>query len=362
MHLLLVLGSNLACMDQNLHTFPDGDDPHDQDSADPEDTGLDTGDTDDPDTDYDAGVTGRICDPSGGDWVVGALVYVDADVDGDGTGDVYVEDLTDVDGRFTLTGLPAGTWTVYVEKGSFATNFDVTLNGGMYELPDPECLLPPEIVVVTGAYDSIEDVLDRMGVEHDIVNGTSGNAHTTFLKDPSRMSDYDIIFLNCGMSDGWVNSKSEIGANLKSYVTSGGSVYTSDWSYYAFEVAFPDAITFYGNDNISGDAYVGESGNVNADVIDANMQAVLGKSTANINYDLAAWALMESANSTATVLLEGDATYFDWNTWQMGELKNVPLAVQIKPNGGNMIYTSFHNERQTTGDMDKMLEEIILSL
>ena len=92
------------------------------------------------------------------------------------------------------------------------------------------------------------------------------------------------------------------------------------------------------------------------------MQAVLGKSTANINYDLAAWALMESANSTATVLLEGDATYFDWNTWQMGELKNVPLAVQIKPNGGNMIYTSFHNERQTTGDMDKMLEEIILSL
>ncbi len=153
MHLLLVLGSNLACMDQNLHTFPDGDDPHDQDSADPEDTGLDTGDTDDPDTDYDAGVTGRICDPSGGDWVVGALVYVDADVDGDGTGDVYVEDLTDVDGRFTLTGLPAGTWTVYVEKGSFATNFDVTLNGGMYELPDPECLLPPEIVVAAEAGD-----------------------------------------------------------------------------------------------------------------------------------------------------------------------------------------------------------------
>lgn len=362
MHLLFVLGSNLACMDQNLHTFDDNQDPHEQDSAE-DDWTADTGsDTDDPDTSYDAGVTGRICDPSGGDWVVGALVYIDADVDGDGTGDVYVEDTTDVDGRFTLTGVPTGTWTVYVEKGSFTASFDVTLNGGLYEIPDPECLLPPEIMVVTGAYDSIEDVLDRMSVDHDITNGVSGNAHTNFLKDTTRMAEYDIIFLNCGMSDGWVNSKAEIGANLKEYVTSGGSVYTSDWSYFAFEMAFPDAIDFYGDDKISGEAYVGESGNVNADVMDANMQAVLGKNSASINYDLAAWAVMEGNASTATVLLEGDAVYFDWNTWQSGTLKDVPLAVQIKPNGGNMIYTSFHNERQTTGDMDKMLEEIILSL
>jgi len=362
-HLLLVLGSNLACMDQNLHTLGDGTDPHEQDSATGSDTGFDPDDdTDDPNQDYDAGVTGRICDPSGGDWVVGALVYVDADTDGDGTGDVYVEDTTDVDGRFTLTGLPAGTWTVHVEKGSFTTSFEVTLNGGMYEIPDPECLLPPEIMVVTGSYDSIEDVLDRMGVDHDTTNGVSGNAHVQFLKDPSRMGEYDIIFLNCGMSDSWVSSKTEIAANLKDYVTNGGSVYTSDWSYYAFEVSFPDAVDFYGDDKRAGDAYTGEAGDVTADVIDANMQAVLGKSSASINYDLAAWAIAEKANTNTTVLLEGDATYFDWNTFTMGTLKNVPLAVQIKPNGGNMIYTSFHNERQTTGDMDKMLEEIILSL
>lgn len=353
MNLLLL---TVACMDTQLHQLEDvnGDLP---DSAIWSDTGeppaTDTGDPTNPD--WDAGVTGRICDPSGGDWVVDALVYID-------TGEVRAEDRTDVEGRFTLTGLPAGTWTVHVEKGSFATQFDVTLNGGMYEIPDPECLLPPDIMVVTGAYDSIEDVLDRMGVEYDMTNGTSGSQHVTFLKDVDRMKEYDIIFLNCGMNDNWLNSRGEVAANIKDYVTSGGSVYTSDWSYFAFEVAFPDAIDFMGDDNTPGAAYTGEAETVTADVIDANMQAVLGKNTASINYDLASWAVMESNESSATALLTGDVRYFDWNTWASGTLRDVPLAVQIKPSGGNMIYTSFHNERQTTGDMDKMLEEIILSL
>ncbi|MCP4807502.1 MAG: carboxypeptidase regulatory-like domain-containing protein [Proteobacteria bacterium] len=353
MSLLLL---SVACMDTELHQLDDVT-ANEFDSSVHSDTGEpdpnDTGEPDNPD--YDAGVTGRICDPSGGDWVVGAIVWID-------TGEVRSEDTTDVDGRFQLTGLPAGTWTVHVEKGSFATEFEVTLNGGMYEIPDPECLLPPEIMVVTGAYDSIEDVLDRMSVDYELTQGVSGSQHVNFLKDVDRMKQYDIIFLNCGMNDNWVNSKSEIAANIKEYVTSGGSVYTSDWSYYAFEVAFPDAVDFYGDDNISGSAYAGEAETVTAAVKDANMQTVLGKNTASINYDLASWAIMESSDSSATDLLTGDVKYFDWNTWSSGTLRDVPLAVRIKPNGGNMIYTSFHNERQTTGDMDKMLEEIILSL
>jgi hypothetical protein len=358
----MVLLLSIACIEQSFSELDDVDNPGRDSGYEWADDSGQPGDSDDADPSWDAGVTGRICDPSGGDWVLGALVWTMFDSDGDGTADSRREDTTDADGRFTLSNLPGGDYTVYVEKGSFTAEFDVTLTGGMYEIPDPECLLPPDILVVTGAYDSIEDVLDRMGVEYDLINGVSGQQHTNFLKDSAQMAAYDIIFLNCGMSDGWVNSKDVIGANIKQYALDGGSVYTSDWSYYAFEVAFPDAVDFYGDDKTSGAAYVGSAATVNAAVVDATMQGVLGKSTAKINYDLDAWAVMESANSDVDVLLTGDAPFFDWNTWASGTVKNSPLAVEIHPGGGNMIYTSFHNERQTTSDMDLMLEEIILSL
>ena len=51
---------------------------------------------------------GRICDPSGGGWVVGANVYISLDYDGDGIEDRRLEDTTDSEGFFELDGLTVG--------------------------------------------------------------------------------------------------------------------------------------------------------------------------------------------------------------------------------------------------------------
>jgi hypothetical protein len=312
-------------------------------------------------------VQGRVCNTNGGDWVVGADVYIIIDSDGDGVEDYRIETATDADGYFTLEDVPMGTHTVYVEKGSFSTTFEVLVDEpGTVELADEECLdaSDVEIAVITGAYDSIEDILDELEMDYTRYNGLSGQAYLQFLTDPSEMAQYDIIFFNCGINDQWINSSGgEIGSNIKDYVESGGSIYTSDWAFYFFEKGFPDAVDFFGEDSRVDSARVGSMGNIMGDVLDANMQAVLGSNTADLYYDLSSWAVAESVDSSNTeVLIRGNATYEDYMSWSFGTVANSPLAIRFEKGGGTAIYTSFHNERQATVDMTRLLEEIILSL
>jgi hypothetical protein len=318
-----------------------------------EDTEVD-GDGDPVPTEGAGGIRGRICSPSEHAYVVGAEVYVETD-------DGLISTVTDGDGWFLLENVPAGDHTVMVEKGSFHTTFDVTVEADeVTELAEEECLSAEEVsvAVVTGQYDSIQVVLDRLGVEYTLVNGVSGNAHVNLLRTPAELEKYDIVFFNCGMNDNWLTYKSEIAANLRDYVSNGGSVYVSDWSYFLAEVAYPDMIEFIGEDSMSGSAYVGEMGSVQGIVKDPTMIAALGSDTAQLNYDLPSWAAPEKPG-TGKVLIRGTFTYIDG--WSYRETDG-PLAARQEDGDGTIVYTSFHNERQMTFDMDVLLEEIILSL
>ncbi|MBW2257476.1 MAG: carboxypeptidase regulatory-like domain-containing protein [Deltaproteobacteria bacterium] len=299
------------------------------------------------------GIEGRICGPDGTSWLVGADVTVLHDSG-------VVTGVTDVDGWFTLEGIPVGTWDVLIQKGSFSLTLTVPVEADQITvLPEEECLEQGEvqIAVVTGTFDHIEGVLDTLGFSYDIIDGDY--QVTGFLRDPSQLEQYDIIFFNCGMDLSWSTWQVEIGANLRDYVANGGSVYASDWAYYIVESGWPHMNTFYGSDSVVGDAYVGESGYVTATVLDATMVARLGSSTAELNYDLPSWAVME-ANHEGSVLLEG--TVEIWDPWYGYTSMRAPLAAQLDDGDGSVIYTSFHNEAQTTLDMRTLLQEIILSL
>jgi hypothetical protein len=306
------------------------------------------------------GVSGKVCDPSGDGYVVGATVYVDYDTDGDGTIDGRAETTTDENGAFTLEGIPEGTWTVVVTKGSFSTTFDVLVTDGeISELAYEECLDGDSatIAVISGNYDSVESILDRLEIEYDLYDGNGySTQYLDLLKDATRLKDYDIVFFNCGVNDLWLIDQSEIVANLKAFVDGGGSVYASDWAYYFVESSWPDKIEFYGNDQASGSAYVGKSGSLTAAVGDATIEAIVGNDEADLNYDLPSWVVPEGAAAGTNVLLTGEATV------QSGERIESPLATRFYEGPGQVIYTTFHNEQQTTLHMDLILEEIILSL
>lgn len=341
--------------------------------ADPaDDTGSDGREDADADgsdgpVDYDSAIKGRVCDPLGEGWVVGAYVYTTFDSDGDGEHDSRVEDSTDIEGRFHLTGLPSGRdYMIYVIKGSFELTFDVTLPTGTYEIPEDECALePPNIAVITGDYDHIEDIITSMGLEYTEYRGTYGSPeYLNFLRDPVAMAEFDIIFMNCGISQDWYyTARDEVRNNIRTFVENGGSIYTSDWAYYFVELPFPAKLTFYGNDNIIGDAKVGASGTVIANVVDPIMEAIMGSSTAEINFDLDLWVVLESVGPDVEVMLEGRVSVTDGWGGSSGSIPNAPIAARFGFGEGRVIYTAFHNEHAaTTIDMTDILEEIILSL
>jgi hypothetical protein len=352
---IVFLGALASCSDYSVRKqLPDN--PYGEDDTGTD--GTDTADTGEEEED-EAAVRGRVCDPSGDGWTVGATAYIELDLNGDGTVDERVEDQTDSDGYFLLSGLPLGQHRVRVEKGSFSTSIDVVLNNpGLTELAEEECLEAEDlkVAVVTGEYDQIGSILSRMGVEYDVYNGIWGTDYIEFLKDPELMSEYDIIFFNCGISDAWLADKDEIGLNIRGFVEGGGSMYASDWAYGFYEAAFPTAVDFYGDDATHGSAYVGDVGRIDADVLDANMMAILGSNKADLTYDLGAWAVPVSVLSTVQVMVSGDARLYVGGTQE-----NAPLAVKLE-RGGTAIYTSFHNEQQITLDMEALLEEIVLNL
>jgi len=331
---VLLLG---ACSDYDLHGPP-----------------ATVGPGDAPATEQTGTIRGRICGPDGSHWIVGAQVSVDL-----GRGDM-ASTLTDADGYFDLD-LPAGDWDVVVTKGSFSVTFPVTVVAGKTtDLPEDECIAQGDlrIAVIPGTFDHVETLLDDLGIQYDLV---SAYGVSSLLRDPSRLRAYDVLFFNCGMDDSWTwLDTAQVGQNLHDFVAGGGSIYASDWAYYTVEAAFPDMNTFYGDDTYPGDAEVGETGNVTAQILDPVTEQNFGSSTALINYDLPSWVVMTQTNQ-GDVLLQGTVTVYDYTRGT--RTMTGPLASRMATaGGGTVLYTTFHTEAQNTTDMERLLQEFILSL
>ena len=296
-----------------------------------------------------ASLEGQICDPSGGGWITGATVTLDH-------GDGIAQDTTDHEGRFVLQEIPVGAWTIEVIKGSFHTTIEVTLAEGQQSLPEPACLEDDvAIAVVQGFYDEVEKFLDQMGLSYDLYR-ESGGQQVPFLKDLDRMQEY--VVLACGMDDKWLDHAGPIAENLEAFAEAGGSIYASDWSFYGVELAFPDAVDFYGNDSFPMEAYGGDMAQVRAEVQDPVLIEVLESTTALVDYDLGGWAVVEGVDQDTDLLLSGPAPLF----FEPNALQDAPLAVSFQRGEGLVLFTTFHNEKQATADMKAMLREFILRL
>ena len=232
-------------------------------------------------------ITGRICDTSGDGWVVGATVWVSIDLDGDGIEDMHVETTTDADGYFTLEGLPPGSYIIMVEKGSFSTSFPVDFPGGVFELPEDECLLPDSvnIAVVMGEYDHIEGILNQLDLEYDLYNETD---YLALVLDSNQLNEYDIVFFNCGMPFTWMNQLIPFTNNLSDFVENGGSVYASDWAHAVVEATWPTYIDFLGDDNNLIDPFLGY------DLADSPYWGAASSITAGISDPIMAGAVVQS--------------------------------------------------------------------
>lgn len=202
-----------------------------------------------------------------------------------------------------------------------------------------------KLAVTPPKYDDMGDVLKKMGISAAEVTDDDLNNLSTWKK-------YEAVYLNCGS----IYPSAERTAAIKKYVQDGGVVYASDFSGELIEAAFPDKINFFGEDKKNPDSFnakVGDPGEAEATIVDPGLASIVGKKKVNINFDLGGWVMIDSVNSGVRVHVTGDAKT-NWDG-EVKVLKDRPFVVSFQEGKGEVLFTSFHNEAQTTEDLDKIL-------
>ncbi|MBI2374826.1 MAG: choice-of-anchor D domain-containing protein [Deltaproteobacteria bacterium] len=275
-------------------------------------------------------LAGRICGVGGIGPIAGAKVRVD-------TASGPIETETNENGDFVLTCLPPGSVTVHASSGSWSTSFGGTVDAySLTSIPGQQCLDPEsaKIAVVWGQWDSFQDILTQMRVPYDLFGDANDPAPEELLLDPVKMAEYDIIFFNCGFGEGLVTGSGL--QYLRDFVSNGGSIYASDWSYDVVEVGWPAAHDFYHDDAIENDAQGAGNFTGPAAVVDASLRTALGLTEVRITSCCTA---IDSAGPGTTVYLEGD---------RLGDGVTRPLMTSFSPGplAGRVFYTDFHNTDQ----------------
>lgn len=312
-------------------------------------------------------VEGRVCAPDGSTWLADATVWVELP---DGT---RVETTTDGDGNYSLVGVPPGTQTLHIQKGSFSTTVIVEVpEDGVVTLPEADCAIQQDdlrIAVVSGAWDNVRQVLVSVGVDPATITDYEGEPGGFFGTEPSEwagqllgdyatLAQYDIVFLNCGLDDVSYLDSPTYAANLRQFVSEGGSLYVSDQAYDIVEATFPDFIDFYDEDTMPQSAQKGAAAdNIIGTVSDPALSASLGAQTIELHYPLLAWAVMQSVTDDVRVYIRGDAPVSGGQT-----LDEVPHTVGFQVGEGKVIYTSFHQEPGIAVMQERVLQLLVFEL
>jgi hypothetical protein len=309
---------------------------------------------------------------------------------------------TEVDGGFLLEGVPnAEPFTLVLQKGYFRRVLELTVPAcGELKLTVSQTSLPgklaqhhaldtvPRIAVVTGAWDKLEKVLTKIGVEEITIYegknlGTGPTSMQALLQNGALLRSYQMLLINCGTHfEDLVTTAGGPRNNLREYVREGGRLFVTDYSYDFVEQAFPEFADFWGSDGtksgtpeVPNEAEVGTDGLVvNGHVVDPSLAAWLGLPQIQALADdgsiklegfQTGWAVISQANpSLATkVWVEGPVKW-------VGGSGEQPLAISYdfkdddQQGCGRITFSSYHTWGEATAllPQERVLEYLALEL
>jgi hypothetical protein len=318
-------------------------------------------------------IQGRVCDPTGRNWLPDAVAYTNI-VDDDGVIVDVKRAYSDRDGYWTLPDLEGDReYTVYVQwQNETVDEFTVNVPyGETVQLEEPDCFDPLEldVALVTGDYDDVNLVLEGMGFANfTTVEGSSPDDLRAFLTDIEEMRQYDLIFFNGGHAEAGLiypdedgNDSSEaILANIRQYVTEGGAVYASDWAYDVIERGWPNAIDFQGDDAVPNAAQLGDYDVVDAAVRDQALATFLGADQIEVDYDLPVWPPILSVQGYVSTHLTGTVHYREGT--EAIALPDVPLLVSFSTGEGRVGFSTFRVAANQNEQMLSLLQYIMSEL
>ena len=304
---------------------------------------------------------GRVCHPETGTWLEGAAVYSHL-FDSSGFHYKTVQSTTDDTGWWSLEGLHAGeTHTVYVQYGSEVIDmFEIEMpdEDGVV-LAEPNCVGDNvRVAVVSGDYDNFAELLPELGIgDFEIINGQTGADLLQFLGSAENMSVYDMDFFDGGHleedviydTDGSdaAGDVVQVQTALEYYVSQGGTLYVTDWSYDVVERIWPDYVDFLGDDTMPDDAQRGEPELVEANVVHPGLSDNLGTNTLQIDFDMAVWPPVMSTSDEVTVFLRGDV--HSREGMNLSEHNGSPLLLQFNSGEGTVVYSPWRHSSNDEG-------------
>ena len=222
---------------------------------------------------------------------------------------------------------------------------------------------PNKLAVTEPGYDDIKIILDRLGYKTTEIK-YKDLANFEYIKQ------FSAIYINCAaeIEDEELNGgNKKIYDSIKQYVAEGGNIYASDWASFLMEGAFPGQINFYTQVMQDGEVstLIGDMGVYTADIVDKGLQEVFGKHTAKINFDTGVQVIIDSVGEGTRVYIQGQMNtmpcYEEYGGSCKGavmiaeKLYDKPYVVSFPYGKGQVLFTTFHNEAQNTGDVDKLL-------
>lgn len=300
-------------------------------------------DKDNPDGNVNFGyVKGTVYTPSGVP-VPAANVFIDMN------GEIYLVK-TDKNGYFYLRA-PEGDWLLNIQGGDgsmFRSQYAISVEADeVVEIPanSLKLSLAVDLAYIPGAYDQIETILiDSMGYSADMLSISD-------LDNPALLANYGAIFLNCGKPGALDSAKY---SNLETYVMNGGNIYASDYAveyltgdgYYLANANQPYKPHQHGQvsaNNMKSGCNTPEIGGFindatlctdkegpstmlyQVDIIDTNIQAFLGKTKVDLEYDLGAWEVIKDLTIPWEVMIQDPTTY-----GPLAVKMNIPTQASVK--------------------------------
>ena len=300
---------------------------------------------------------------------------------------------SDDTGHFVLTGTPAGaagTIPLVVQLGKWRREVNLSVavtacvdnkltNKDDTRLPrkqgDGIVADIPKIAVVTGAYDSIECTLQKMGIDTteftnatgagrvnlydnstngggSYVNGSTPDQGTLFTST-TKLAAYDMLVLDCVGTDANEASSSDV-QNVADYINkSGGRVFASHYSYTYLQSQFSTVATWLGDPNSSY-----SKTNVTSTIAQASTAGTSGFDLATwLNYvDSAAYAfgtfianeVKDNLGAVNSALVRSWITYAysSTKTNTMEVTFDAPVGSPASMQCGRVVYADFHVNSQ----------------